>query len=375
MPRSAASEADRRLIEAAGRLGAVVTARQLERWRAAGLLGPNVRHSLGRGRGSSSGPPAGAAELVAWLARNARPGRRPRDLALLAFTGGLAVPEGTVRAAFAGAAAGIRLPAEDTLPSGAAPEDVADEVVASGRRFTMVPARIKRIDRGLARLGVDWSFPGLARLDPGRSDSRLAGSDLAHIAVQVVLTGGKAINMGTIGAVVRALAPAGGIAPLAGQVEYRWPIGRGKEPSGLPDDDELLAALLDGGGDMRDQARDLAMATPAAELLDAFRLAAWLPGWADRTCAAVEREIAAGQLGEASREWVTSALGGLPRLLLGGALRDRDAGQASTAATALMLIFIRNTLRTVRQLVPAGSFDVIDNPMVAPSFLVDFLNR
>lgn len=40
-----------------------------------------------------------------------------------------------------------------------------------------------------------------------------------------------------------------------------------------------------------------------------------------------------------------------------------------------MLIFIRNKFRTLRQLVPAGSFDVMDNPMVAPSFLVDFLNR
>jgi hypothetical protein len=375
MPRSPASEADRQLIEDAGRLGAVVTARQLERWRAAGLLGPNIRRPLGRGRGSRSEPPAGAAELAAWLAGIARPGRRPRDIALLAFAAGLAIPEDTVRTAFASAAAGTRLPAEDSLPPGAAPEDVADEAVASGRRFTMVPARIKRIDCGLARLGVDWSFPALAGLDPGRSDSRLAGSDLAHIAVQVVLTGGKGINMGTIGAIVRTLAPAGGIAPLAGQVEYRWPISRGEGPSGLPDDDEVLATLLGGGGDLRGQARDLAMATPAAELLDAFRLAAGLPGWADRTCAAVEREIAAGQLGDASREWVISALGGLPRLLLGGALRDRDAGPASTAQTALMLIFIRNKFRTLRQIVPAGSFDVMDNPMVAPSVLVDFLNR
>lgn len=163
--------------------------------------------------------------------------------------------------------------------------------------------------------------------------------------MQVVLTGGKGISMGTIGAIVCALAPAGGIAPLAGQVEYRWPISRGEESSGLPADDEVPATLLDGGGDLRGQARDLAVATPAAELLDAFRLAAGLPGWADRTCAAVEREIAAGQLGEASREWVTSALGGLPRLLLGGALRGRDAGPASTAETALMLIFIRNKVQ------------------------------
>jgi hypothetical protein len=89
----------------------------------------------------------------------------------------------------------------------------------------------------------------------------------------------------------------------------------------------------------------------------------------------VEREIAAGQFGDASGEWVTSALGGLPRLLLSGALRDRDAGPASTAGTALMLIFIRNKVRTLCQLVPGGSFDVLDNPMVAPSFLAGFLNR
>ena len=278
-----------------------------------------------------------------------------------------------MRTAFASASSS-RLLAEDSLPAGAAPEDVADEAVASGRRFTVVPARIKRIDRGLARLGVDWCFPTLAGLDPGRSDSRLAGSDLAHIAVQAMLTGGKGINMGTIGAFVRALGPAGGIAPLAGQVEYRWPINRGEEP-GLPDDDEVLATLLDGGGDLRDQARNLAMTTPAAELLDAYCLAVELPGWADRTCAAVEREIAAGQLGDASSEWAIGAIGGLTRLLLSGALRDRDAAPASTAGTALMLIFIRNKVRTLRQLVPAASFDVLDNPMVAPSFLADFLNR
>jgi hypothetical protein len=35
-----------------------------------------------------------------------------------------------------------------------------------------------------------------------------------------------------------------------------------------------------------------------------------------------------------------------------------------------MLIFIRNKFRTVRQLVPAGSFDVMDNPMVAPSLSI-----
>jgi hypothetical protein len=371
MPRSAASKADRRLIAYADRHGAVVTARQLERWRAAGLLAPNIPRGLGRGRGSTSEPPPGAAELVIWLARDARPGRRPGDLALLAFAAGLAVPEDTVRAAFARAVTRIRLPVEATMPPGVAPEDVADAAVAAGQRLTMVPARIRRIDRDLAQRGVNWSLPEVAALDPGRSDSPPTGSDWVYSAVQVVLSGGQGIDMGMIGAFARTLAPVGGVAPLAGQIEYRWPISRGKEPSGLPDDDDLLVALL-GGGDLRDQARDLAMTTPTAELADAFRLAAWLPRWADATCTAVEREIAAGQLGEASKEWVTSSFG-LTRLLLAMALRDRDAGPASTALAALVLIFVRNKVRIIRQIVPAENFSVLNNPFVAPSFFIDFL--
>jgi len=85
MPRSTASEADQQLIADAARHGAVVTARQLERWRAQGLLAPNVRHALGRGRGNTSQPPPGAGELVAWLAGNAR--RFADALAIVAAEG------------------------------------------------------------------------------------------------------------------------------------------------------------------------------------------------------------------------------------------------------------------------------------------------
>jgi hypothetical protein len=374
MPRSTASEADQQLIADAARHGAVVTARQLERWRAARLLASNIRHPLGRSRGSRSEPPAGATELVVWLAGNARPGRRPSDLALLAFAAGLAVPEDTVRAAFADAVTRTRLPVESSMSPGTAPEDVAAAAVAAGQRPTIVPARMRRIDHDLAKRGVDWSFPELAALDPGRSDSRLTGSDWVYSAVQLVLSGGAGIDMGTIGALARTLAPAGGVAPLAGQIEYRWPISRGEEPSGLPDDDDLLGGLF-GGGDLRNQVGDLAMSASAAELRDAFRLAAGLPEWADGTCAAVEREIAIGQLGEAAKEWTTSAFGVLTRLLLAMVLRDQNAGPASTAVTALVLIFVRNKISTLRQLVPAGNFDVLNNLLVAPSFLIDFLNR
>ena len=371
MPRSAASGADRQLIEHAARHGAKVTARHLERWRTAGLLAPNTRRALGRGRGSTSEPPPGAGDLVVWLARNARPGRRPGDLVLLAFTEGLAVPEETVRAAFAAAIASIRLPVEAGMPPGAAPEDVADAAVAVGQRFTVVPARIRRIDHALAQRGVNWSSPEIAAMDPGRFGEPPTAGDWAYTAVLAVLGGGASLNMVTIGWLARMMAP-GGVSPIAGQVEYRWPASPAEERASAPDDDEVLALL--GDRDLRDQARDLAMTTPPAELRDAFQLAAGLPRWADGACAAVEREIAAGQPGEAAREWITSSFG-VTRLLLAMALRAKDAGTASTAVTAVVLIMMRNMLRSVRQIVPAWNADVLNNPLVAPSFLADFLNR
>ena len=57
------------------------------------------------------------------------------------------------------------------------------------------------------------------------------------------------------------------------------------------------------------------------------------------------------------------------------ALREPDAGPAATAITALVLVLIRSMIRTVRQMLPAGNFDVLNNPLVAPAFLIDFLDR
>ena len=71
----------------------------------------------------------------------------------------------------------------------------------------MVPARMRRIDRALARRGIDWSWPELARLDPGRSESPPDRSYWVCTAVQVMLSGGAGIDMGTAAdAKVRALA-------------------------------------------------------------------------------------------------------------------------------------------------------------------------
>jgi hypothetical protein len=61
--------------------------------------------------------------------------------------------------------------------------------------------------------------------------------------------------------------------------------------------------------------------------------------------------------------------------MMAAALRDQDTGPAGAAATAMMLILIRNMLRAVRQLIPDGNFGVLKNPMVAPSFLTGFLSR
>jgi hypothetical protein len=75
------------------------------------------------------------------------------------------------------------------------------------------------------------------------------------------------------------MGPAGGVAPIAGQIEYRWPISPREERDAAPDDEDLLALL--GTGDLRDQARNLAMTTPAADLRDAYRVAAAMTAWAE----------------------------------------------------------------------------------------------
>jgi hypothetical protein len=370
MPRSAPSKADQQLIEYARQRGVSVTGRQLERWRGSGLLPPNIRDYPGRGRGSTSVPPPGAAELVAWLAANERPGRRPDDVALLAFAAGLAVPEDTVRSAFSAVIDGIKLPVEAGMP-GAAPEEVADAAVAAGLRGTMLPGRIRLIDQALAQRGVDWSVPEIAGMDPGRSDDPPTVRDWVYTGVLAILGGGASLNMATIGWIARIMAP-GGVSPIAGQVEYGWPASPAEERDSAPDDDEVLGLL--GDGDMRDYTRELIAAAPAAELLDAYRTAEAMAAWADSACSAVEREIADGKPGDAIREWVMASLG-TARLIMAIALQHEDAGPASTAATAAVLIMIRTMIRTVRDGLPGWNFDVLKNPMIAPVCLTDFLGR
>lgn len=363
------SQADQELIDYAAGRERTVTGRQIERWRSRGLLPPNVQRALGRGRGSTSQLAPGARELVVWLTEHARPGQRPADLALLAFGAGLLVPEATVRTAFKDAVGRIELSVERVMPAGSLPEDIADAAVRAAPRATMVPARIRRIDSALAKLGTNWSAPELTALDPGCSSEPATINDWTHAAVQMVLGGGGAIDLATIGMLARAMGPAGSASPVAAQMEYRWP-GNEEEAEDLLTEDGAMSFLPP--GDLRDHLRELAAGTPVEELRDAWRLTVHAPDWAANLCDAVEREIADRQAGEAMNEWVLGALGP-PRLALITALGSPRAGPAGTATSALSLLYTRNIIRLLRRIMPNGQFDLLANPVLTPPFLVPFM--
>lgn len=234
MPRTPPSPADRELIAHAAAVGVEVSGDRLEHWRRVGLLPPNERRSLGRGRGSASRLAPGAAELVVWLAHNARRGRRPADLALIAFGQDLAVPHAAVREAFAGAASAVRLELEAMMPAGSEPEDVADAAVAAGLTATIVPARVRRIDKALANAGINWGATDVAKLDPNPQPEAATASDWAFTAVKMMLEPGS-VDLASIAGLMRSLMPLGAAAPFAGLMEYRWP---GSEAD--LSDDELL---------------------------------------------------------------------------------------------------------------------------------------
>src|SRR5260370_18635897 len=134
----------------------------------------------------------------------------------------------------------MRLPGGLDAARGPDPGVVAAAVVAARRRLTVIPARVRRIDRALQGMGVDWSAPPLARLDPGLAAEQPGRNGLMFTAVQAMLTGGAGTDMASIGSFARSLAPAGGAAPLAGQIQYPWPVRRGREPPRPPADQDTI---------------------------------------------------------------------------------------------------------------------------------------
>jgi hypothetical protein len=79
-------------------------------------------------------------------------------------------------------------------------------------------------------------------------------------------------------------------------------------------------------GEQENLFRTLAMTTPAAELRDAYQVAAAMTDWADDACTAVEREIASGKPGDAVTKWVMTVFGPA-RLMMAVMLRDKDAAR------------------------------------------------
>lgn len=308
--------------------------------------------------------------MVVWLAQHARPGRRPADLALQAFGAGLPVPEQAVRSAFGQAVDRIQLRPEQLMPAAGA-DQIADAAVALGLLGTFVPRRVRRIDQQLAQLGLPWAPAELAALDHGPASSPVTPADFTHSAVQAVLDGGDQLDLATMGAIARAMMPAGAAAPIASQLERAFPDNE-VEAEYLINEDGGLAVLP--SGDLRAQLRALALSTPWDALVEAWSLAARLPRWACDLCDAVTAEIATGQIGEATKEWWIGAYG-LPRQLLIMALRDSKARPHDIALTALTLLWIQNMIKSLHELMPHGQFDLLSHPMVMPALLVPFINR
>ncbi|PRX52618.1 hypothetical protein B0I32_13115 [Nonomuraea fuscirosea] len=353
-----------------------MSARQLERWRADGLLQPNEVRSLGRGRGRTSAPSPGAHEMVVWLGRHAGPGKRPGDLALMAFGEGLPVPEAVVRKAFA--EAGKLLSPENVLPGGSA-EDVADAYAAKHDRSDPVPARIRRIDAALTALleaaGVsvdEVTQAVLAQFDrqaPLVQAERVTRRDWVYASTIAAIDGAESLDVGYMGTLARSLAPLGVPAPVAEDLELCWP-GSEQEAAQLLTPENGLAFLP--AGSLNEIFLQLAEATSLPDLLQAWQIAAHLPVWAVDLCDRVEAALAARNSVETLNEWIQTMFGPTRGLLVTAA---RNAGQSprKTAIDALILLFQREALRRVLAAVPDAEVQNLEQPWVFPTFMTDFM--
>jgi hypothetical protein len=375
MSSSEPSAADQQLIDHAQRHGYTVTAKQLATWRSHGLLPGNIHGGgLGRGKGSTSRPAPESFDLVLGLARHAGPGRRPTDLALLLFAGGLPVPEATVRAAFRAAVDSITLPGEGDDPDEDLDErldSVAGHLAESGQAMTLVPARARRIDERIARLARDageaWPPPELAAWDANPEPSLSTPQDATLAAVSAVLTG--TLSMQEIGDMLRALNPGAPANPIASLVETTQ--------NDVPDiADKVIAPdgtlALGPVGDARDLLRDLTDRAPLEGLAAAWQTAQHVREWALDLCVRVEKELDAGQRGEAVAEWQISRYLGAG-MAIRSTLCDRRWAPAQRALDTLILLHELNEFRSLARLVPDGQWHLLKTEGVMPPPVRDLL--
>ncbi|MEV7618022.1 hypothetical protein [Streptomyces sp. NPDC089799] len=348
------SAADQLLLDHAHRRGYDdVTVKMLEVWRSRRLLPGNVAGGgLGRGRGSTSRPAPESFALLLGLARHGGRGKRPHVVALLLFGEGLPVPTQTVRAAFTAAVDTLTVPGDDEPD--ADPEQrldaLADRIAGASLTVTLVPARARRIDEGIARLvraaGHTWPPAELAALDANPRPPTITPKDAALAAAAAAISG--TMSLEDIGDLLRAMNPTAVANPIASLAETTRKDVPEFADAVLTDDSQLALGPV---RDARDHLRDLAATAPLQDLARAWKTAEGVRQWALDLCGRVEEEIAAGQLGEAAVEWMNGryAMAGLAVL---STLKERDRPPAQHALDALVLLYQLGEYRRLDRLVP-----------------------
>ncbi|MGY3200500.1 hypothetical protein [Streptomyces sp. TE5632] len=371
--------ADQQLIGHARRHGFVVSAKQLASWRRTGLLPRNTVRWLGRGRGSTSAPTDEAFVLVVALARLARRGARPSHLALALFSEGYPVPEKTVREVFEKAVRGLGAGLGEEGPEAGEDEEewaerVADELVASGQRLRLVPARARRIDEGIARCmhdrGVVWPPPELVALDRNPEPSRPSDGEATAAAVTTMLRGGADITPQGIGDLLRAIQPAGWGNPWASLAEYTV--------EDVPDLAQEVF-LPDGGmstlpdGPVHDTLLRLVETAALDDLQAAWAASEATREWALDLCARVEAELQADELDGAAFEWLMSRTL-TSGIVLMSEISDRYWSPADRASTSVGLLLMRQVFRDLEEKVPGCQWELLDSPgVIMPPPLLAFL--
>ncbi|MER7540741.1 hypothetical protein ABTX77_39150 [Streptomyces sp. NPDC097704] len=361
------SAADQLLLDHAHRHGFAVTVKNLEVWRRRRLLPGNIPGGgLGRGKGSASSPAPESFDLVLGLARHAGRGKRPTDLALLLFAEGLPVPEQTVRAAFTAAVDTITVHGDDEPDRDPDQrlDDLADHIADAGLTVTLVPARARRIDEGIARLarvgGHTWPPAELASFDENPGPSPSTPKDVALAAAAAVLTGSMSLE--DIGDMLRAMNPTAEANPIASLVETTRKDAPGVADTVLTDDGHLALGPV---RDARDQLRDLAATAPLEDLARAWKTAERVRQWALDLCTRVEGELSAGRLGEAAGEWQICryTMAG-PALL--DTLKQRDRPPAQHALDTLLLHYQLDEFQRLDHLVPGCQWDLLEAEGMMP---------
>ncbi|MGW0345932.1 hypothetical protein ACWDX8_04875 [Streptomyces anthocyanicus] len=366
------SAADQQLIDHAARHDLTITAKQLVGWRRAGLLPGNIPGGgLGQGRGSTSTPLPESFDLVVALGRMSGRGKRPTDLALLLFAEGLPVPEKTVRAAFRAVVDTATLPdegdgADDGLDLDERLDRFSHQLPDSAQTVTLVPARARRIDERIARILGKLSAD-LVELDRNAEPPRLTPQDATLTAVTATL--GGSVPLQDIGALLRAMRPGLQANPFASLVETTQEDVPEAAARIIADDGSLTFIPA---GDARDLLRALADTASLEDLAAGWHTAAQVREWALDLCQRVERELDAGQLGEAVEEWLHGRL--LPSgVSVTETLRARRWPPSKGAFSALMLLFQCQMFVLLDGLVPGCQWHVLKIPRVLPPPVRDLI--